>query len=111
MTEGVPIPETKTQPPLTDANGHVVLNSCTVPIPHSFNLPIIHFRIAKSPATYPCCTGCNCKITWVLVSSGFSPSFPSVGTTTTSPTGTLTSALAIFHMKSASLDCCEKQEA
>lgn len=49
--------------------------------------------------THPCCTGWSCKITWVLVSSGFSPSFPSLGTTTTSPTGTLTSAFAISHMK------------
>lgn len=69
------------------------------------------FRISKSLVTYPCCTGCNCKMTWVLVSSGFSPSFPSVGTTTTSPTGTLTSALAIFHMKSGSCSCCQKQGA
>lgn len=49
--------------------------------------------------THPCCTGWSCRITWVLVSSGFSPSLPSLGTTTTSPTGTLTSAFAISHMK------------
>lgn len=49
--------------------------------------------------THPCCTGWSCKITWVLVSSGLSPSLPSLGTTTTSPTGTLTSAFAISHMK------------
>lgn len=59
-------------------------------------------RASQTPRyrpTHPCCTGWSCKITWVLVSSGFSPSFPSLGTTTTSPTGTLTSAFAISHMK------------
>lgn len=59
--------------------------------------------------THPCCTGWSCRITWVLVSSGFSPSLLSFGTTTTSPTGTLTSAFAISHMKAAVLQGGAKQ--